>query len=93
MFTFDVCWDRLGTSIFRKSSSATNKNQYRLLSRLSFRFLWLCNQQWTSNEKLSENDINTHLKTDSNIFTSKTFSKDGKNDSKSNEDNIFLAII
>ena len=41
MFTFDVCWDSLGTSIFGNSSSATNNIRSRLPSRLSFRFLWL----------------------------------------------------
>ena len=42
MFTFDVCWGSLGTSIFGNSSSAANNTQSRLPSRLSFRFLWLC---------------------------------------------------
>ena len=41
MFTSDVCWDSLGTSIFGNSSSAANNTRSRLPSRLSFRFLWL----------------------------------------------------
>ena len=41
MFTFDACWDRLGTSIFGNSSSAASNTRSRLTSRLSFRFLWL----------------------------------------------------
>ena len=35
MFTFDVCWGSLGTSIFRNSSSAANNTRSRLPSRLS----------------------------------------------------------
>ena len=42
MFTFDVCWGSLSTSIFRNSSSAASSTRSRLRSRLSFRFLWLC---------------------------------------------------
>ena len=42
MFTFDVCWGSLGTSIFGNSSSAANNTGTRVPSRLSFRFLWLC---------------------------------------------------
>ena len=42
MFTFDVCWGSLGTSIFGNSSSAANNTRSRLPSRLSFRFLWQC---------------------------------------------------
>ena len=41
MFTFDVCWGSLGTSIFGNSSSASSNTRSRLPSRLSFRFLWL----------------------------------------------------
>ena len=41
MFTFDVCWGSLGTSIFGNSSSAANNTRSRLPSRLSFCFLWL----------------------------------------------------
>ena len=41
MFTFDVCWGSLGTSIFGNSSLAANNTQSRLPSRISFRFLWL----------------------------------------------------
>ena len=41
MFTSDVCWDSLGTSIFRNSSSAAGNTRSRLPSRLSFLFLWL----------------------------------------------------
>ena len=41
MFTFDVCWGSLGTSIFGNSSLATNNTRSTLLSRLSFRPLWL----------------------------------------------------
>ena len=39
MFTFDVCRDSLGTSIFGNSGSAANNTQSRLPSRLSLRFL------------------------------------------------------
>ena len=42
MFTFDVCRGILGTSIFGNSSSAASNTWFRLPSRLSFRFLWLC---------------------------------------------------
>ena len=42
MFTSDVCWGSLGTSIFGNSSSVANHTRSRLPSRLSFRFLWLC---------------------------------------------------
>ena len=41
MFTFDVCWGSLGTSIFGNSSSAANITRSKLPSRLSFRFFWL----------------------------------------------------
>ena len=41
MFTFDVCWGSLGTSIFGNSSPVANNTRSRLPSRLSFRFLWL----------------------------------------------------
>ena len=41
MFTSDVCWGSLGTSIFGNSSSAASNTRSRLPSRLSFRFLWL----------------------------------------------------
>ena len=41
MFTSDVCWGSLGTSIFGNSSSAANNTRSRLPSRLSFCFLWL----------------------------------------------------
>ena len=41
VFTFDVCWGSLGTSIFWNSSSAASNTRSRLPSRLSFRFLWL----------------------------------------------------
>ena len=39
MFTFNVCWGSLGTSIFGNSSSAANNTRSKLPSRLSFRFL------------------------------------------------------
>ena len=39
MFTFDVCWGSLGTSIFRNSSSAASNIRSKLSSRLSFPFL------------------------------------------------------
>ena len=42
MFTSDVCWDSLGTSIFENSSLVTSNTRSRLPSRLSFRFLCLC---------------------------------------------------
>ena len=42
MFTFYVCWGSVGARIFGNSSSAANNTWSRLLSRLSFRFLWLC---------------------------------------------------
>ena len=42
MFTSDVCWGGLGTSIFGNSSSAASNTRSRLPFRLSFRFLWLC---------------------------------------------------
>ena len=35
MFTFDVCWGSLGTSIFGNSSSAANNTWSKLPSRLS----------------------------------------------------------
>ena len=41
MFTSDVCWGSLGTSIFGKSSSVASNTRSRLPSRLSFRFIWL----------------------------------------------------
>ena len=41
MFTSDVCWGSLGTSIFGNSSSAASNTRSRLHSRLSFRFLRL----------------------------------------------------
>ena len=41
VFTSDVCWDSLGTSIFGNSSSAACNTRSRLPSRLSFLFLWL----------------------------------------------------
>ena len=41
IFTFDEFWERLSTSIFRKSSSAVINTRPRLPSRPSFRFLWL----------------------------------------------------
>ena len=41
MFTSNVCWGSLGTSIFVNSSSAESNTRSRLRSRLSFRFLWL----------------------------------------------------
>ena len=41
MFTSDVCWGSLGTSIFGNSSSAARNTRSRLPSRLSFHFLWL----------------------------------------------------
>ena len=42
IFTFDVYWGNLGTSIFGNSSPAANKTWSRLPSRPSFRFLWIC---------------------------------------------------
>ena len=42
MFTSDICWGSLGTSVFGNSSSVAINTQSRLPSRLSFRFLWLC---------------------------------------------------
>ena len=38
LFTFDVYWGGLGTSIFGNSSSAANNTRSRLASRLSFGF-------------------------------------------------------
>ena len=40
MFTFDACWDSLGSSIFGNSSSTQGRS--RLPFRLYFHFLWLC---------------------------------------------------
>ena len=40
MFTPDVFWGSLGTSIFGNSGSPAKNTQPRLPSRLSFRFLW-----------------------------------------------------
>ena len=48
IFTSDVCWGSLGTSIFANSSSAASNTQSRPPSRLSFRFLWLWNHQQTT---------------------------------------------
>ena len=45
MFTFGVCWGNLGTNIFGNLSLAANNTRFRLPSRLSFRFLWLCCKQ------------------------------------------------
>ena len=42
LFTSDVCWDSLGTSIFGNSGSVASNTRSRLSSRLSFCFLWLC---------------------------------------------------
>ena len=42
MFTFDVFWNSLGSSNFGKSRLATNNTRYRLLSKLSFCYLWKC---------------------------------------------------
>ena len=39
MFTYDVFWASLGTSIFMKSNLAAINTRSRLPSRLSFRFL------------------------------------------------------
>ena len=47
MFTSDVCWGSLGTSIFGNSSSAASNTRSRLPSWLSFGFLWLCLRQWS----------------------------------------------
>ena len=44
LFTFDVFWGSLGTSIFGNSISAANNTRSRVLSRPSFCFLWL----WSS---------------------------------------------
>ena len=44
LFTSDVCWGSLGTSIFGNSNSAASSTRSRLPSRLSFRFLWLCSK-------------------------------------------------
>ena len=41
VFTSDVYWGHLGTSILGNSSSAANNTWSKLTSRLSFRFLWL----------------------------------------------------
>ena len=41
VFTFDVCWGSLGTSIYENSSLAANNTRSRLPSRLSFCFLWI----------------------------------------------------
>ena len=41
IFTFEVCWSSLGTSILGNSSSAASNTRSRLPSRLSFRFIWL----------------------------------------------------
>ena len=51
MFTSDVCWGSLGTSIFGNSSSAASNTRSRLPSGLSFRFLWL----WLSTLKTKIN--------------------------------------
>ena len=48
VFTFDVCWGSLGTSIWGHSSSIANNTQSRLPSRLSFRFFWLCSHWFFS---------------------------------------------
>ena len=48
LFTFDVSWDSLGTSIFGNSRPASSNAGSSLPSRLSFRFLWLCSYQWFS---------------------------------------------
>ena len=48
MFTFDVSWGSLGTSIFGNLSSAANNTGSRLSFRLSFRFLWLWLEQRTT---------------------------------------------
>ena len=53
MFTSDVCWGSLGTSIFGNSSSAANNTRSRLPSRLSFRFLWLWTYQLTGFNKMA----------------------------------------
>ena len=42
VFTFDVCWGSLCTNVFGNPSSAVYNTRLRLLSRVSFRFLWLC---------------------------------------------------
>ena len=39
MFTFDVLYGNMGTSIFGNLSSTANNTRTRLPSRLSFRFL------------------------------------------------------
>ena len=41
VFTSDVCWSSLGTSIFEKSGSAVNNTRSRPPPKLSFRILWL----------------------------------------------------
>ena len=43
MFTSDVCWSSLGTSIFGNLSSVSKNTRSKPPSRLSLRFLWLCN--------------------------------------------------
>ena len=45
LFTVDVLWGSLSTSIFENSSSAASNTRSRLPFRLSFRFSWLCSNQ------------------------------------------------
>ena len=63
MFTSDVYWDSLGTSILGNSSSAGSNTRSRLPSRLSFRFLWLCLsiQAFLSPLCFCGNDIETSI--------------------------------
>ena len=57
MFTSDVCWGSLSTSIFGNLSSAANNTRSRLPSKLSFRFLWLwSNQRLVGSETSSLSD-------------------------------------
>ena len=62
MFTFDVCWGNLGTSIFGNSSSAASNTGSRLPSRLYFHFLWLWSQTcYRRGRKIAEKFLSTLL--------------------------------
>ena len=57
MFTSDVCWGSLGTSIFGNSSSAASNTRSRLPSRLSFRFLWLWFEKYFQRKSAVKNQL------------------------------------
>ena len=67
MFTSDVCWGSLGTSIFGNSSSAANITPSRLPSRLSFRFLWLCLEENTCDNEVFSPPFFNHFSLSLNI--------------------------